>query len=66
MSVPNREEAMILLKKYNQNESLINHALAVEGVMRHFAELNNEDVEFGGLSGFCMIWIMKNFLMNIA
>jgi predicted hydrolase (HD superfamily) len=33
-SVPTREEAFALLKKYNKSESLIKHALAVEGVMR--------------------------------
>jgi len=43
---PTREEAFELLKKYNSNESLIRHALAVEAVMRHFAELFGEpDVE---------------------
>ena len=34
---PNREQAWNLLKDYNQNQALIAHALAVEGVMRHFA-----------------------------
>ena len=43
--VPTREEAFELLKKYNKSESLIHHGLAVEAVMRHFAELFNEDVE---------------------
>ncbi|MCK9216431.1 MAG: hydrolase [Firmicutes bacterium] len=43
---PTREEAFELLKKYNKNESLIRHALTVEGVMKHFAELFDEpDVE---------------------
>lgn len=41
--VPTREEAFELLKEYNKSESLINHALAVEGVMLHFAELLDED-----------------------
>lgn len=40
---PNREEAFELLKKYNKSESLINHALAVESVMLHFAELFGEE-----------------------
>ncbi len=35
--VPTREEAFALLREYNRNEGLINHALAVEGVMRHYA-----------------------------
>ena len=41
-SVPTRAEAWELLKKYNQNESLNKHALAVEAVMLHFAGLLNE------------------------
>ncbi|MGI5997703.1 MAG: HDIG domain-containing metalloprotein [Lutispora sp.] len=43
---PTRAEAFELLKKYNKSESLIRHALAVEGVMRHFAEVLEEpDIE---------------------
>ncbi|NLZ43690.1 MAG: hypothetical protein GX894_02430, partial [Clostridia bacterium] len=38
-----REDALQLLKKYNQDESLIKHALAVEAVMRHFAGVFGED-----------------------
>ena len=49
--VPTREEAFELLKKYNKSESLINHALAVEAVMKHFAELFEEDVEKWGIIG---------------
>lgn len=48
---PSREEAMGLLKKYNKNESLINHALAVEGTMRYFAEYYGEDPEKWGIIG---------------
>lgn len=44
-TVPTREEAFELFKKYNKSESLIHHGLAVEAVMGHFAELFNEDVE---------------------
>ena len=47
----NREEALRLLKEYNQDESLIRHALAVEAVMRHFATLFGEDVEKWGVVG---------------
>lgn len=43
--IPNREEAYELLKKYNKDESLIKHALSVEAVMLHFAELFEEDKE---------------------
>ncbi|MEG1524768.1 MAG: HDIG domain-containing protein [Clostridia bacterium] len=46
-----REEALMLLKKYNESEALIKHAYAVEGVMRHFAELFGEDVEYWGQVG---------------
>ena len=48
---PTREEALTLLKKYNQSKSLINHALAVEGVMRHFARKRGEDEEKWGVIG---------------
>lgn len=43
MDKPTREEAMALLKKYNQDEALLKHALAVEAVMGHFAEKFGED-----------------------
>jgi putative nucleotidyltransferase with HDIG domain len=49
--IPTREEAFDLLKQYNQNESLIKHALAVEGVMRHFARLKGADEEEWGIIG---------------
>jgi len=49
--VPTREEAFALLNKYNQNESLIKHALAVEGVMRYFARKRGEDEEKWGTIG---------------
>lgn len=49
---PTREEAFKLLKEFNKSESLIKHALSVEAVMRHFAELFNEtDVEKWGIIG---------------
>jgi putative nucleotidyltransferase with HDIG domain len=46
-----REEAFELLKKYNKTDSLIKHGLSVEAVMRHFAKLNNEDVDKWGIVG---------------
>ena len=46
-----REQALTLLKKYNQEPFHIQHALTVEGVMRWFAQENGEDVEFWGLCG---------------
>ena len=45
MKKPDRKEAMALLRKHNQNEALIKHALAVEAVMGHFAEKFGEDPE---------------------
>jgi len=48
---PTREEALELLKKYNQTESLIKHALAVEGVMRYCARQRNADEEKWGVIG---------------
>lgn len=49
--VPTREEAHRLLTEYNQNESLIKHALAVEGVMRYFARKRGDDEEKWGVIG---------------
>lgn len=49
---PTREEACQLLRKYNKDQSLIRHALAVEAVMRHFAEVLDEpEVEKWGIIG---------------
>ncbi len=48
---PTREDAFELLTTYNQSESLIRHALAVEGVMRHFARLRGQDEEEWGIIG---------------
>jgi predicted hydrolase (HD superfamily) len=50
--IPTREEAFQLLKEFNKSDSLIKHALSVEAVMRHFAELfNEEDIEKWGIIG---------------
>jgi putative nucleotidyltransferase with HDIG domain len=49
--IPTREEAYALLTRYNQSESLIKHALAVEGVMRHFARKYEADEEMWGVIG---------------
>jgi putative nucleotidyltransferase with HDIG domain len=43
--IPTREDALVLLKKYNQKPGLIRHALAVEAVMAHFAQKFGEDPE---------------------
>lgn len=46
-----RQEAWELLTRYTKTPSLQKHALAVEAVMKHFAKLNNEDVEKWGVVG---------------
>ncbi len=40
---PTREEAWDLLRKYNTDEALLKHALAVEAVMDHFADIFGEN-----------------------
>lgn len=50
-SKPSREEAFSLLKKYNKNEGLIKHALAVEAVMRYYARKLGRDEEEWGVIG---------------
>ncbi|MBW2090552.1 MAG: HD domain-containing protein [Deltaproteobacteria bacterium] len=47
--IPNRDEALAILKEYTKNEALINHALAVEAVMRHIARKRGEDEEKWGV-----------------
>jgi putative nucleotidyltransferase with HDIG domain len=49
--IPTRQEAFALLQEYNSNDGLIRHALAVEGVMRYFAEKLGEDSEKWGIIG---------------
>ncbi len=48
---PAYQEAIDLLLKYNKSNSLINHAKAVESVMRYFARLYGEDEEKWGVIG---------------
>jgi len=49
--IPTRQYALSLLKRYNQSENLIKHALSVEAVMWHFASLYGEDEEKWGIIG---------------
>ena len=49
--IPTREQAFNLLTQYNKNDSLIKHALAVEGVMRYFARQRGEDEDKWGTIG---------------
>jgi predicted hydrolase (HD superfamily) len=48
---PTREQALALFRQYNQSESLLKHALAVEGVMRYMARKAGEDEEKWGIIG---------------
>jgi putative nucleotidyltransferase with HDIG domain len=50
-NVPTRETALQLFKKYNKSESLLKHALAVEGVMRYMARKSGDDQEKWGVIG---------------
>jgi len=51
MMTKTREDALALLKRYNQSEALLRHAYAVEGVMRYFAETLGEDADYWGIVG---------------
>ncbi|HAG09546.1 MAG TPA: hydrolase [Desulfotomaculum sp.] len=48
---PTYEEAVSLLKEFNQNESLLKHAYSVEAVMRYAARKAGEDEEKWGIIG---------------
>lgn len=48
---PTRQDAFNLLTRYNESESLIKHALAVEGVMRYMARKRGADEEKWGIIG---------------
>src|SRR5664279_5657074 len=48
---PTRDTAFELFKKYNTSESLLKHALSVEGVMRYMAGKHGEDSEKWGIVG---------------
>ena len=52
-AVPDRDTALALLKKYNQEPFHIRHALTVEGVMRWYArELGYaDDADFWAMCG---------------
>ena len=49
--IPSRDDALALFRKYNESQSLYRHALAVEAVMRHFAQKYGEDVDKWGVIG---------------
>jgi predicted hydrolase (HD superfamily) len=48
---PTRETALQLFKRYNKTESLLKHALSVEGVMRYMARKAGEDENKWGIIG---------------
>lgn len=49
---PTRDQAYALLTEYNSSESLVKHALSVEGVMRHFSRLfEGQDEQLWGIVG---------------
>lgn len=50
-TTPTRDNALELFKKYNKSESLLKHALSVEGVMRYMARKSGEDEEKWGIIG---------------
>lgn len=48
---PDRADTLALFLKYNQSESLLRHALSVEGVMRYMASKQGEDPDIWGIIG---------------
>lgn len=49
--IPTREIALDLFRQYNKSDSLLRHALSVEGVMRYMARKAGEDEEKWGIIG---------------
>lgn len=49
--MPNREDALQLLREWVDNEGLINHMKAVEAAVRYYAREFGEDEEVWGLAG---------------
>jgi len=49
--IPTYEEALSILKEFNQSESLLKHAYSVEGVMRYIARKKGGDEEKWGIVG---------------
>lgn len=50
-TIPTREMALDLFKRYNKSDSLMKHALSVEGVMRYMARKAGEDEDKWGIVG---------------
>ena len=51
MQTPTYDEALSLFKEFNQSDSLLKHAYAVAGVMRHIARKMGEDEEKWAIIG---------------
>jgi len=51
VTYPSRQQAWDILTEYTHGESLLKHALAVEGSMRHYAARAGADVERWGVAG---------------
>jgi putative nucleotidyltransferase with HDIG domain len=51
-----REEALTIVKQYVKNPNLVNHMLAVEAAMRHYAVKLGEDVE-----KWCVTGLLHDF-----
>ena len=51
MSFPSRNEAYEILTEHTKSDSLLKHALAVEGAMRWYAARAGEDPEAWGVAG---------------
>ena len=49
--LPTREEALALLQEFNESDTAMKHALAVEAVMRHMARKHGEDEQKWALAG---------------
>ena len=49
--IPTREEAIALLREFNESDSLLKHAYSVEGAMRFLARKHDEDEEKWGIVG---------------
>ncbi|MDY6892288.1 MAG: hydrolase [Chloroflexota bacterium] len=49
--IPTYDEALSLLKEFNESESLLKHAYCVEGVMRYMARKQGDDEEKWGIIG---------------
>ena len=46
-----REDALALLKQWNESDALVKHGLQVEAIMRHYAQAAGEDPDYWGSVG---------------